>query len=423
MAEFLARELQVGSIQITNSREEFRNYDGPRINYSDASITDEIWIRPYGGENGFLFEQTIRHIDIECFMNGETKAFFRTGGDPGFDLLAASFFLISRYEEYLPHSKDSYGRYAHQNSLAFREGFLHLPLVNLWARNLEKRVREKWEWHGTNESRFTFLPTYDIDIAWSYLHKGWWRNTGGFLRSLAKGKISEALHRLSVLRGKERDPFDAYDWLNSLHDKFGLKPYYFFLLAGERGRYDKNISPRLDVLRELVRHHVLHYPTGIHPSWKSGDDPSLLQREIKTLREISGQDVLSSRQHFIRFTMPETFRRLLQNDILFDFSMGYGTINGFRASVASPFHWYDLEREQTTELLLFPFCFMEANSYYELKHTPAQAKEEMRRLYDAVRSIEGTFIMIWHNSFLGTEKIYEGWREVYAEFITEVCSK
>ncbi|HKZ65934.1 MAG TPA: hypothetical protein VJ111_06255, partial [Chitinophagaceae bacterium] len=138
---------------------------------------------------------------------------------------------------------------------------------------------------------------------------------------------------------------------------------------------------------------------------------------------ITNNRILSSRQHYIRFVLPETFRRLTENGIEFDFSMGYGSTNGFRASVSSPFYWYDLEKEKQTELILFPFCYMEANSFYEQKYTAQQALDEMRYYYDIVKSVNGTFIMIWHNQFLGTDKLYDGWKEVYEKFIKEVRKK
>ena len=100
--------------------------------------------------------------------------------------------------------------------------------------------------------------------------------------------------------------------------------------------------------------------------------------------------------------------------------MGYGSINGFRASVASPFYWYDLEKEETTGLLIYPFCFMEANSFFEQKYSPQQALDEIRQYYNTVKSVKGTFISIWHNTFLGTDKLFTGWREVYEKFIKEI---
>jgi len=423
IVDFVGKEIQVDTVKITSSAEEFGNYPGVKINYSDKRTSEnEIWVKPHS----LLSEKGIKEIAIDCFEVNGHKAFFKTEGDFPFDIFAACFYLLSRYEEYLPHSKDMYGRYAYENSLAHKEGFLHLPLINIWLQELKDLINKKLSSLITNEPRLstndyrlTFIPSYDIDIAWSYKHKGWWRNLGGGLRSLIKGEWSMVKERIEVLRGKQPDPFDAFGWMNRLHEKYKLKPYYFFLVPEKRGRYDKNISPSRKAMQALIRDHVIRYPIGIHPSWISGDDISLLRKEIETLSNLNGNAVVSSRQHYIRFNLPGGYRRLIECGIKFDFSMGYGSINGFRAAVCSPFYWYDLEKEQQTELMVFPFCYMEANSFYEQKYTAQQALEEMRSYYQTVKSVNGYFIMIWHNSFLGTDKSTGGWREVYEQFINE----
>jgi hypothetical protein len=415
--DFIGKELTSKPFQLTDKKEEFLGFSGPRINYSPEKITDnELWLQPYK----LLFEQGIQQQAIDCFEVNGQKAFFKTGGDYSFDIFAASFYLMSRYEEYLPHSKDMYGRYAFENSLAWKEKFLNLPLLNIWLEDFKLILKQRFPQFPIPNSQLTFLPTYDIDIAWSYKHKGWWRNFGGILRSFIKGEWSSVNERIRVLRGKQKDPFDAFGWMNKLHEQYKLKPYYFFLVPEKRGRYDKNIPSSCKAMQELIRDHVIRYPTGIHPSWRSGDDTALLKKEIETLSMFTGNPVVSSRQHYIRFNLPDGYRRIIDNGIKFDFSMGYGSINGFRASVASPFYWYDLEKEEQTQLMLFPFCYMEANSFYEQKYSAQQALEEMRQYYKTVKSVNGYFIMIWHNSFLGTDKLYAGWRDVYEQFVKEV---
>lgn len=415
ITDFSGKEIIGKSFELTTDKEYYLRSNAGKINYSAERLSaGELWLNPHS----LLFENKISAQSIQCFDIGGQKAFFKTGGDFPFDIFAAAFYLLSRYEEYLSHQKDMYGRYAHENSLAFREGFLDQPLINRWMQLFKEALKNKFQQLPIHNSTFTFLPTYDIDIAWSYKQKGW-RSFGGVMQALIKGRWQEFKERVRVLQGKQKDPFDSYGWLNQIHERFKLKPYYFFLLAEKKGKYDKNISPRQKTLHALISDHLVRYPVGIHPSWRSGDEHSSLKKEIDSLQAITGNKVVSSRQHYIRFTLPETFRRLIENGIQFDFSMGYGSINGFRASVASPFYWYDLEREKQTELILFPFCFMEANSFYEQKNTAQQALEEMRHYYNTVKSVKGTFIMIWHNQFLGTDKLYDGWREVYERFIKE----
>jgi hypothetical protein len=259
-------------------------------------------------------------------------------------------------------------------------------------------------------------------MAWSYKHKGWWRNLGGYVTSLIKADRNGIKERFKVLSGKQKDPFDAYSWMNGLHVKYKLKPYYFFLVAEKKGKYDKNIRPSLQAMQELIYDHAIRYPVGIHPSWKSGDNTSLIKKEIERLSKITGSQILSSRQHYIRFTLPATFHLLIESGIRFDFSMGYGSINGFRASVASAFYWYDLKNEKQTDLMLFPFCFMDANSFYEQKFTAEQALDEMRYYYKSVKEINGMFIIIWHNTFLGTDSSFIGWKSSYEQFIKEISA-
>lgn len=412
--DFIGKETIGKPFQCITDIEIFRQHAGPKINYSKGRISgSEFTIQ----NTELLFEKGCKEHAIKCFEINNYKAFFKTEGDFPFDIFAASFYLLSRYEEYLPYRNDIYGRFAHENSLAFQENFLHLPLINIWIDEFRKSLQGKFPQLTTHHSPFTFLPTYDIDEAYSYKYKQWWRTTGGLLRSMVNGQWSKVAERAAVLLGTRRDPFDSFDWMDQLHQQFDLQPTYFFLISKRTGKYDKNISPSKRSMQELIRKHGDRYSIGIHPSWQSGDDYEELKFEILNLGHISGKQIHSSRQHFIRFTLPKTYRQLIDLGIDSDFSMGYGSINGFRASVASTFFWYDLEREEQTQLLVHPFCFMEANSFYEEKLSAQQAFEELKNYLNIVKSINGTLITIWHNSFLGTASQFQGWKEVYEKFI------
>lgn len=390
--------------------------DPHKINYSyHRLLPDEVWIHSHV----LLFESTIRPVKIECFKLRGYKVFFKAEGETGFDLFAALFYLLTRYEEYLPHQKDMYGRYAHQNSLAFKEGFLHLPLINIWLEDFRKLLKEKFINCGLPTANGQLLFTYDIDIAWSFRNKGFKRNAGSLLKLFFAGKWGMMGHRIKVIRGKQQDPFDAYQRMDNLHQQYSMQPIYFFLVAAQAGKFDKNIDIKNEPFQNLVKDISKKYKVGLHPSWASGDVPALLSGEKTWLEKISEQNISTSRQHYIRFDLPITYRRLLAAGISDDYSMGYGSINGFRASVATSFFWYDLKEEIKTSLRIHPFCFMDANSYYEEKKTPAEALHELYQYRDVIRSVNGTMITIWHNSFLGTDAEFEGWREVYEEFLRQ----
>ena len=416
IADFFSKEILAEDIIITGDPETFRQSALPRINYSDYPLTEkEIWIKPAG----LLAETGICAPSISCFEWNGYKAFFKTEGDFPFDIFSSAFYLLSRYEEYLPHEKDMYGRYAHENSLAYKEEFLKFPLVNIWLQDFKKFLQSKYSSGITHHSSFRFLPTYDIDIAYSYRGKGFFRNTAGFVKSFFRGDFAAIRERSRVLSGKEKDPYDSFDWMDELHRGNNLQPVYFFLIPEIQGTYDKNILPSEPVMKKLVTDTAEKYTTAIHPSWKSGDEECLLSEETGRLRELTGKTVDTARFHYVRFHLPHSYRRLIHEGIKKDHSMGYGSINGFRASVASSFFWYDLEKEEQTELEIFPFCFMEANSYYEQKYSVKETKEEIMQYLSVVRSVNGLLITLWHNHFFGTCKEFAGLREVYADFIKE----
>ena len=419
IAGFIGQEITGNPAQFTANADEFSRYPGPRINYSaDVVVENSIWIRPHG----LLTETSICEQAVEVFSWGGQPAFFRTDGDMPFDIFAAAFYLLSRYEEYLPHRADAYGRYHHENALAWRENFLGVPLVNTWIGWLRQAIAGYFPGYPLPEPSFAFIPTYDIDEAWCYRHKSWKRSAGGALRDLARFDVRDFRLRRQVLNGQCPDPYDAYAWMDDLHRPYVVHPRYFFLLTEKNGKYDKQILPSETALQTLVRRHAEKYATGIHPSWQSGDRPDLLGEEKAMLEKIGGRKVTIARQHYIRMRFPQTYRSLLEAGITEDYSMGYGLVNGFRASVATPFYWYDLERETATHLLLVPFCFMEANSFFEQKQTPEQTLEEMRRYLQVVREVKGTLVTIWHNTFLGTAQWNSGWREIYSIFFHEAMA-
>ncbi len=416
IVDFISNEIFHQPIRIINDTGAFKIIDQPKLNYSGAEIIDsEFFIK----NHSLLFEDDIKDQQVECFNLNFHKAFFVTEGDFPFDIFAAAFYLLSRYEEYLPHEKDNYGRYSHTQSLAFREGFLHMPLVNIWIEEFKKSLQKKFPGLLFKRKNFKCLLTYDIDSAYAFKHKGFLRTSGGMMKSLFKGNFAEFKKRLSVVNGNEKDPYDCFEWLDALHLYCRLKPYYFFLVAKKQKGYDKNTSTGVRVFQNLIEYYAANYKVGIHPSWQSGDEHSLLKEEIEWLEAVADKNIIHSRQHYLRFDLPLTFRRLIDAGIQKEFSMGYGTTNGFRASVCSSFNWYDLERDQSTSLLIYPFCFMDANSFFEQKHKPEQAYRELIQLYDQVKKMNGVLITIWHNAVLGTDPIYKGWRDLFELFMKE----
>lgn len=389
--------------------------EGPCLYYClEPKVSDKIHIIPVG----LLSEKGIRPQDINMGIWDDLPTLFPTDGSIiPFDLFSASFYLMSRYEEYLEPSTDKFGRYPHQQSIAFKNDILHLPLVNLWAKALQAYLVKAFPQLICTKRVGRCIPSYDIDIAWKFKHRGWVRTIGGFLKSIVQGRFIDAFQRIKVFLGVEKDPYEVYQWLDALHLKYQLKPEYFFLLANKIKDKDKNIHPSKKAYQHLIASQSLRNNTGIHPSWQSGDSVYVLQDEVATMEKITGKPVYKSRFHFLRFTLPTDYLRLVALGIKEDYSMGYGTINGFRASVSTPFYWYNLVDDAISTLMVYPFCWMDATCYYQQKQSAEEAFAELSQFKSIVQQCDGDLIILSHNNFFSEDAGMEGWRGKYREGI------
>jgi hypothetical protein len=394
--------------QIINSFEDEVAPNSVLINYSAEKLPfPSISIAPHS----LLFQSNIQHQEINGFQHNGYPAFFRIQhSDYAFDIFAAIFFLISRYEEYLPHQKDEFSRYNHKESTAYKNNFLELPLVNLWLADFEKVLLSRFSGIVINKPKFENIITYDIDMAWSYRNKGLLRNFGGFLKR-------PSLQRVRVLLGWEKDPFDIYDDLRELHKDKIMKVLYFFLVAEDRSEFDKNISPLKISMKELVYQQAQNYEIALHSSWASNDNVLLLQKEKNTIEKITNKPVYKSRQHYLKFSLPETYRQLIQIGIKEEYSMGYGTINGFRASYAGSYFWFDLSNNKKTSLQLFPFCYMDSTSLFVLKKTSLQAWQELMYYHDICKLNNGLMITVFHNHIISNDKPQSEWMGLHKKYV------
>lgn len=399
----------------TVSKEEFLSFDGPKLSYGITLNDDHLFF----ASNRLLFENGISACEINYFDFQGTKAFFqvyqKTSALP-FDVFAASFFLVSRYEEYLPHMRDEHGRFRANQGEAFKNGFLRKPLVNIWSIEIKRVLQSRFPQLKFKMPAFTFIPTIDIDAAFAFSHKGLTRALGGFVKALNRGDMVEFRERLDVLLGRRSDPFDTYSMHLELQRKYALKTIFFILLA-DYGVNDKNLPVHNRFFRQIIRELADYADVGIHPSYASAGNATLLGKEISRLSAILHRDIIKSRQHFLRLEMPSTYRNLIHCDILEDYTMGYAEEPGFRASICTPYHFYDLDLDTQTPLRIFPFTLMDGtlNDYLDL--TPAQAFEVITQLMKEVKVVGGTFISLWHNSTLNDQHHWKGWLKVYEDMI------
>ncbi len=403
--EFLSCE-----VRFTSQVEEFIAFDGTKISYTRNPLGSELFFRSHA----ILFEKGILDQDILVKSWKGHKVFFEQTENSAmpFDIFAAAFYLLSRYEEYLPQIKDRFQRFPAKESLAYKNGFLKIPIIEYWLKELVVVLQSKFPDFKPKPRVFKFVNTIDVDNAYSYLEKGLFRSVGAAIRSLIKFDFDSIVKRIRVLLAKEKDPYDTFDYLLDLQKKHQFESIYFFLLA-DYGHNDKNITHTSKKFQTLVKSMADYAQVGIHPSWASNSDASLLGKEIKRLESIVNREVNQSRQHFLRLDLPNTYRRLIDLGIHNDYTMGYASQVGFRAGTSLPFYFYDLDMELQTPLMVHPFAVMDGtlNEYMELPIDDAQFL--VKELMDRVKEVDGVFVSLWHNETVSDTRHWKEWKQVY----------
>ena len=417
----LKEELGI-DFKFTTDEEKFLSYNGAKLHYGTTPLNEEPGLFQQAVK--LLFERDIYDQDLKICDFNDTKAIYPVFNDKSsfsFDIFAASFYIISRYEEYLPHVSDIYNRFQPQDSILYKMEVIEKPIINIWAVELGKKIIARYPEIQLKKKTFKFIPTYDIDAAWAYKNKGIFRTTAAFAKDILFFNKKELKERWAVLRDKKIDPFDTFDYQIELQKELKLKPLYF-ILCGDYNTNDKNISIRNKEFQNLIKRLGDYALVGIHPSFSSYLKKDVVKEEISRLSEVLNREVTMSRQHFLRLSLPTTYQILIELDVTDDYSMGYASQAGFRAGYADTFQFFDLENDIKTKLNIHPFALMDGTMRDYLDLDVYESYEKAKKLVDEVKNVNGTFILLWHNETLSGEKRWEGWITLYRKILDYILN-
>ena len=412
-AELVFQDLLGLTVVFTQNVNDYLSSKLPQVNYSQTPLSDaqELFIK----NQALLFEnQVLREnfdMDFSAFLKQSPLQF---------DVLAAIFLLVSRYEEYVADAAvfDKHNRFPAKASLAHKFGFLQKPIVNQWVVAMEEHLKALFPELKTTLTTYRFQPTFDIDMPWKYKNKGLLRTLGGFTKDILTGDFSELKNRLKILRGSKDDPDFTFDYIYNIHMQSNSSPIFFFLL-GDHSAFDKNPDVYNKTFQELIHFISTHYTVGLHPSYLSNTSMTILEKEKTRFERMTHLSLEISRQHFLKLRFPETYERLLVLGVKQDYSMGYADDIGFRASIATPYPWFDLVNNEKTDLWIYPFQAMDVTLKDYLNLSPDEAVEHVKALIEETKAVGGTFITLWHNSSFSNTEGWQGWREVYEKIMVK----
>lgn len=398
--------------EILNDPDVFLLKQGHKLVYSDFPFEESF---PTISPSSVLFEEDIReHYLSRSEWEGQEVISFDGVADP----LASIFYVITCYDEYLSEETDEHDRYPGKSSLVYNYGWINKLMVERWSESIisfiEKDAVDKIT---SKKIPFNIVPTFDIDNAYAYRLKHGFRKWMSISKDLVKFNKERIKERKKVLKEGMKDPYDTYAYIESLIDK-GYNVKMFWLL-GDYGTFDRNINHENEEHRKLIEKFAEKCTVGLHPSYQSNESRSTLREEKSRIEEIVDAKVDTSRQHFLKVKLPNTYKDLISCGFVNDYSMGFAEVPGFRAGIARPFLWYNLKKDEITGLSVHPFTYMDGTLNEYMNLSVVEANELIDDLKEEIRRYGGDFVMIWHNETIGNYGKWEGWQSVFEHSIKE----
>jgi hypothetical protein len=351
------------------------------------------------------------------------------------DIIAASYFLLSRYEELVvPDNRDEHGRFQGKRSIT--DGVIYRPIVDEYGKLLRGWLRECGvEVSEPPEKIKKIYLTHDIDVP--YLYRSFRQLGATFLK-----QKNEFLPALKTFLGKlQNDPFYTYPFI--LEQNEALRSVcggeivgqarndinipvetIFFIKAGKypKEQFDKpyyNLHSK-DIQRIISQIKQSGAKIGLHTSYTAGDMALLSVYENELLQKAVGEVVTYNRYHYLRAKNLEDMQCLPLAGISDDFTVGYADMAGFRLGTCRPVNWIDLKKKQFSDnLTLHPLtvmdCTLSSEKYMNLSYE--WAFNYATELVDQVKKHNGELVLLWHNSIFAENTAFD-----HKRFYTELLN-
>ena len=311
------------------------------------------------------------------------------------DIVAATLFLLSRWEETVTRTRDEHGRMPAAESVSFRQGFLDRPIVDEYALIVREWIQALAPgWQPTRRT-FDVKLSHDLDVVWPL--PGARATVGKLLRDLrAPDGLREAAQTMRLAADQwlapQRTPYlRGVRRLADLSRRHGLASA-FYVMATEPSRYDSGYDPTSRRLRrclsELTRE---GFELGYHASYDSLGKPSRLAIEKARLDSVLPTSRYGGRQHYLRFRVPDTWRDWESVGLAYDSTLTFADHEGFRCGTCHAYRPFDLERDREMDIREVPLIVMDGTLRQYRRLDPETAEAAVLALSDRCRAVEGTF--------------------------------
>lgn len=375
------------------------NFDYLNIKYFPSVICTK---------NQFLIEDDIPVLYGNSFLEiSENKIVC------GIDIFASSFFMLTRWEEYVNIIRDDYGRFPGSESVACNNNFLHRPVVNEYIEMLWNMLLYLGYKGLRKERKFDLILSHDVDLVFRPFYP--LRTMMGDV--IKRGKIGLAFSRIPAFFCNY---VDTFDFLMNVSERVGVKSRFYFMAADKkRDHHDTPYYLNSNKFRRIIeqikeRGHVI----GFHPGFRTFTNEKEWEKEKELLEKSLGQKVTEGRQHCLRVDIPKTLLIWDSQQMLLDSSLGYADLDGFRCGTGDIFPVFDFINRKQLALKERPLILMDVSLKNYRTLSNEQVKDVLARYIKLGKKYKMTTTWLFHNSSFDIWD-WKGWKKVYEETITK----
>jgi hypothetical protein len=327
-------------------------------------------------------------------------------GNP--DWLGEIFQWLSSSHESGVAKRDSVGRIPYRETAFCRQGIsARKPYASMLMGWLENALRNR---NGGKALCKASSPSADIehmvvcshDIDFYHTSKGstlfrLLKNLGVSVRIYRSWSFlkSNSVMILELLGGKR-----IGDYLPALLKAIQQADFHstFFVVARHGHRRDPNyrLSEISSLLSEAERKGC---SVCVHGSYTSVLGEGSLGAEVTALENLLGKKPLGSRQHWLRFDTHEKLFAAVENSaLIFDSTLGFPDVVGFRNGASFAFPPYNFREERPCTFLEIPLVLMDGSLECESRAKGKNAQEIADEvLMESRKNGWGGFAALWHN--------------------------
>ncbi|WP_159446773.1 polysaccharide deacetylase family protein [Anaerovibrio lipolyticus] len=329
----------------------------------------------------------------------------------GIDIFGSAFFMLTRYEEIVNKNRDEYDRFPARESLAFKEGFIERPIINEYVEILWLAIHTLWPNVKRKQRHFNILPTHDVDRPFGTAFLTTYQKIHTLAGDLIKRKNPGLFFRRSKMifdifsKGYIYDEDNTFDLIMDISKKNGLTSTFFFMTAvgisDNDGNYDINRVEITDLIKKIKKR---GHRIGVHPSFESYTSSEVMEDSVNRLKsclaDLSIDDAIGGRQHYLRWKNPDTWRHYEHSGLKYDTTLSYADHIGFRCGTCYEYSVFDIEERKMLKLKEYPLIVMECSGldecYMGLSHE--EMCERSIKLKKRCEKYAGNFVILWHNS-------------------------